>query len=473
MSLRLRLVVGLVVLVAIGLGVTDAVTYLALQSTLSQQIDSQAASASQQVAYDLSSFQRTGLQPRGGVNIPSGSWGKLVSPFGSFARSFTDGGRGQPAVPRIPSGLGQSPLRQQLYLTVPARSGGGEFRLLVTPTTDPTVNLILALPLNDVDATLNQLRIMEAGVSAAVLLGMVGLGWWMVRLGLQPLERIRATAGAIAGGDLSRRVDTGPPGTEVGQLASSLNEMLSQIEQAFAARAASEERMRQFMADASHELRTPLSAIRGYAELFRHGAGRRPQDLGKAMSRIEGESERMTQLVDDLLLLARLDQGRPLERARVDVSQLAVDAASDGSVADRQHPIRVSAPAPVLVLGDEARLRQVAANLIRNATVHTPDGTAIEVVVEQEGDAALLRVADHGPGVDPGLGERIFERFVRADRSRGRRQGGSGLGLAIVAAIVAAHRGALRLEPTPGGGATFSVRLPLLTREAEARPAAS
>ncbi|MGH7705383.1 MAG: sensor histidine kinase [Candidatus Dormibacteria bacterium] len=467
MSLRLRLLLGLMALVVIGLGVTDAVTYLVLQSTLSQQIDQQANSVASQVAGDLAFEQRTGLLRRGSPTVPSGSWGELVGTGGSFSASFSNGA----PVPQLPPGLGRSPLSGFRYMTVPASKGGGEFRLLLAPTNEQGVNLVLGLPLTYVDQTLNQLRFLEILVGAGVLLGMAALAWWIVQLGLQPLARIRVTARAIAGGDLTQRVEAGNPNTEVGQLAASLNEMLSQIEQAFGARAASEARMRQFMADASHELRTPLSAIRGYAELFRHGARQRPGDLDKAMSRIESESARMSQLVDDLLLLARLDEGRPLEKRTVDISQLAVDAVADASVADRHHPIRVSAPEPVVVIGDEARLRQVAGNLIRNATVHTPAQTAIEISVEQEADAAVLKVADHGPGVDPEVATRIFERFVRADRSRGREHGGSGLGLAIVSAIVAAHRGVLRLDPTPGGGATFSVRLPLAGAEGAVKPA--
>ncbi|HVB13449.1 MAG TPA: HAMP domain-containing sensor histidine kinase [Candidatus Dormibacteraeota bacterium] len=461
MSLRLRLLLGLLALVAIGLGVTDAVTFVVLQSTLSTQINKQALDSADDVAHDLSVYESTGFQPRGGLTIPPGSWGDLIGPSSSFARSFVTNPNSKPPIPRLPHGLGTGPIDGATYLTVPASQGGGEFRLLVIPTTDPGVNLILGIPLTDVDATLNQLRALEVLVGAAVLLGMGGLAWWIVQLGLRPLARIRSTASAIAGGDLSQRVEPGNPATEVGQLATSLNEMLSQIEQAFAARAGSEARMRQFMSDASHELRTPLSSIRGYAELFRHGAKGRPEDLGKAMTRIESESARMSQLVDDLLLLARLDEGRPLERATVDLSQLAMDAVADASVADRSHPISVQAPETVPVEGDEARLRQVVSNLLHNATAHTPSRTRIEVSVERNGSLAVLKVADHGPGVAAEIAPRIFERFVRADPSRGRQRGGSGLGLAIVAAIVAAHQGTVSLDPTPGGGATFSVQIPL------------
>jgi two-component system OmpR family sensor kinase len=465
MSLRLRLLLGLVALVAIGLGVTDAVTYVVLQSTLSTQINSEARSSADAVASYLSSYERTGYLPRGGPDVPSGTYARLVSPTASVTLPSAPTGDATNSYPRLPAGMGSAPISGQEFITVSANRGSGEYRVLISPTNVPTVNLILGIPLTNVDATLNQIRILEILVSAAVLIGMGGLAWWIVQLGLRPLARIRTTASAIAGGDLSQRVEPGAPGTEVGELATSLNEMLSQIERAFDARSASEARMRQFMSDASHELRTPLSSIRGYAELFRHGAKGRPDDLGKAMTRIESESARMSQLVDDLLLLARLDEGRPLERVTVDVSQLAVDAAADASVADRQHPIRVDAPDPVMVLGDEARLRQVVSNLLRNATVHTPAKTPIEVSVGEDGDFAVLQVVDHGPGVASEIAARIFERFVRADPARGREQGGAGLGLAIVAAIVAAHHGTLLLDETSGGGATFSVRIPVQPAE--------
>jgi len=328
---------------------------------------------------------------------------------------------------------------------------------------------VVAMPLTNVDATLGQLRLLEALVSAVILLALASLAWWTVQLGLSPLRRIRDTAKKIAAGDLSQRVDSIDPRTEVGQLGRSLNEMLAQIERAFAARTASEERLRQFVADASHELRTPLSSIRGYAELFRRGASSNPEDLGKAMSRIESESIRMGQLVDDLLLLARLDEDRPLDLRPVDLTQLALDAAADQGAADRQHPISVVAPAPVLVAGDEARLRQVVTNLLRNAVVHTPDGTAIEVLTGSQDGQGILQVVDHGPGVPPDAADRIFERFVRVDRSRGRARGGAGLGLAIVAAIVASHHGVVTLATTPGGGATFRVQIPAVDGDAPQR----
>jgi two-component system OmpR family sensor kinase len=462
MSLRLRLVVALLLLAAIGISVIDAVTYLVMQSNLSAQINAEAKSSANSVARFLSIWEQSGHEPFGGVQAPAGSFGELVGPSGSFGKRFTFEGAPPPPYPSLPAGFGSNPISEPQFTTVAASKGGGEFRVLMLPTNEPATNLVLAVPLTSVDSTLNQLRILEILVGAGVLLGLGGLAWWTVQLGLRPLQRIRVTAGAIAAGDLSQRVESANARTEVGQLAVSLNEMLSQIERAFDARAASEARMRQFMADASHELRTPLSSIRGYAELFRHGAKARPADLDQAMSRIESESSRMSQLVDDLLLLARLDEGRPIEATAFDLSQLAVDVVADASVADRHHPIKVRAPVPVEVLGDEPRISQVVGNLVRNATVHTPADTAIEVGVRAESDQfALLSVIDHGPGISDEESARIFDRFVRLDQSRSRDRGGSGLGLAIVAAIVAAHHGRVRYEATPGGGATFLVWLPL------------
>ncbi len=466
-------------MVAVGLAAVDAVTYLALQSSLSQQVNGQLSSGSSDAATILYNFAASGAVPRFGA-FPSGVWGNLYSTHGTALSQGLQSVCYRPdnaPAPVLPKSVFNGANAAQQFTTTASSFpadvsrrcySGAEYRvmyqLLEAPgqgaTPGTPVVLVLAAPLNNVNTTLAQLRNLEVLVSAVVLGTVALLAWWTVKLGLMPLERIRHTAQAIARGDLSRRVDTSDTSTEVGQLSASLNEMLGQIEEAFGARAASEEKLRQFIADASHELRTPLSSIRGYAELFRHGAGSNPEDLSTAMTRIEAESARMTSLVDDMLLLARLDEGRPLQLRQVDLSELAVDAAADASVADRRHPIRVSAPAPVMAMGDEPRLRQVLNNLIRNAMVHTPAGTQVEVSVAQQGASAVLRVVDHGPGVPPELAGKIFERFVRAGSARGRESGGAGLGLAIVAAIVSAHRGSVRLEPTDGGGATFIVELP-------------
>jgi two-component system OmpR family sensor kinase len=268
------------------------------------------------------------------------------------------------------------------------------------------------------------------------------------------------TAGAIAGGDLSRRVSPATERTEVGRLGLALNAMLGQIEKAFAERQASENRLRQFLADASHELRTPLASIRGYAELFRIGAARKPADTEKAMGRIEDESARMGALVENLLTLARLDQVPEVARKPVDLSALARDAADDARAIAPDRPISLDGEADVSVMGDASQLRQVIGNLVRNALVHTPAGTAIELSVGRAGHSATLAVRDHGHGLPTDDSDVLFERFWRADPGRGRGRAGAGLGLSIVAAIVDAHGGTVRAANAAGGGAEFTIALP-------------
>jgi two-component system OmpR family sensor kinase len=332
----------------------------------------------------------------------------------------------------------------------------------------------VALPLDDNRATLRKLVGIEAGMGAGVLLALAAMGWWVVRLGLRPLDQMGATAAAIAAGDLSRRVDRAEERTEVGRLGLALNRMLGQIESAFEERRATEDRLRRFVADASHELRTPLTSIRGYAELFRRGAADRPEDLATAMRRIEEESARMGVLVEDLLLLARLDQASvdrdrttdrvlAFERSPVDLTRLAADAVADARAVSPDRPIEFTDGAPVMVLGDELRLRQVAGNLLSNAQVHTPPGAAVRVKVAADGDRARLEVSDDGPGLSPEVAEKVFERFYRVDKARSRATGGAGLGLSIVAAIAEAHGGSARLDTAAGNGpgATFVVELPL------------
>jgi len=262
-------------------------------------------------------------------------------------------------------------------------------------------------------------------------------------------------------------VEDANPATEVGRLGASLNAMLSQIEIAFKERQASENRLRRFVADASHELRTPVTTIRGYAELYRHGGLATPVDLDQAMRRTEQESVRMASLVDDLLLLTRLDEGRPLARDVVDLGVLGVDAAADARAVAPDREITAEVAADVTVEGDEDRLRQVVGNLVGNALVHTPAGTPVAVRVHNGGGRAVVEVHDDGPGMTPDVAARAFERFSRADASRSRHAGGAGLGLAIVRAIVVAHGGAVALESAPDAGTTVRVDLP---RAAAASP---
>ena len=309
-------------------------------------------------------------------------------------------------------------------------------------------------------------------VGALVMAAMLVVAWFVIRQGLLPLERIARTATDIAGGDLSHRAGVAHDNTEVGRLGTAFDAMLDQIEASFAdqqhaleAVARSEDRLRRFAADASHELRTPLTSIRGYAELYQAGGLADPAALDAAMGRIGSESRRMSSLVEDLLLLARLDQGRPVRQEPVNLSRIVEDAVSDERALDPGREVGSSIEPGVVVAGDDDRLRQVVANLLANARIHAGGGTPVEVVLrtvpaEDVADAAAeVLVVDHGPGIDPADATTVFDRFYRADPARSRERGGFGLGLAIVASIVQAHGGRVWHEATPGGGATFAVRL--------------
>jgi two-component system, OmpR family, sensor kinase len=290
-------------------------------------------------------------------------------------------------------------------------------------------------------------------VATGVLIAIVLLGLWIVRLSLRPLDAIVVTADGIAAGDLSRRVERAEPNTEVGRLGLALNTMLDRIEE-------SDQRLRRFVGDASHELRTPIAAVRGYAALFGRGAKTRPDDLERLIVGIGTASERMSSLVEDLLLLARLDEHRPLESEPIRLDELAAEAVEMAQAVDPSHPIELTAE-PLVIRGDEARLRQVVDNLLGNARAHTPAGTAVRVVVRRDLADAIVEVADDGPGMSPEEASHAFERFYRADSSRVRDSGGVGLGLSIVSAVTEAHRGSVSVESEVGRGTTFSVRLPL------------
>ena len=347
--------------------------------------------------------------------------------------------------------------------TVSSVSGSGRYRVMALRV--PGAVDVVGLSLHDVDVTMSRLRwVLFAAI--AIVIGILGVVvFWVLRLGVRPLKRMTKTAGAIAAGDLSERVPAEAEGTEARELGDALNAMLTTIEGAFAERSASEARLRRFVADASHELRTPVTTIRGYAELYRHGGLSAPAELDQAMRRTESESVRMASLVDDLLLLARLDEGRPLARDSVDLGVLGVDAAADARAVAPDRIITADVAEGVTVDGDEDRLRQVVGNLVGNALAHTPAGTPVSVHVRNGGAHAVVEVHDDGPGMTPDVAERAFERFSRADASRSRDSGGSGaggsgLGLAIVRAIVVAHGGEVVLQSAPGAGTTVRVELP-------------
>ena len=378
-------------------------------------------------------------------------------------RTFSYGGT-TPAPPNLPSRFPISragdPLR--LFTVHSSRGPDTRYRAAAFAVTGGDT-VVAAVPLKETDDTLHRLVMVESLVGGGVILALVLLGWAVIRIGLRPLERIGRVASEIAAGDLSRRVTPSDQRTEVGRLGRSLNEMLGQIERAFTARRQSEDHLRRFLADASHELRTPLASIRGYAELFRLGAVDDPATLERAMARIESEAARMGVLVEDLLSLAALDQAPERPRVPVDLGELAAHAAEDTRVTSPDRNVVVDVDdLPVTVLGDSDQLRQLVANLLRNAVLHTPDATPIEVSVHRDGDLARLEVRDHGPGVPGDAGDQIFERFWRTEGGRTRGKGGAGLGLAIVKAIVTAHGGTVHAANAPGGGARFEASLPAL-----------
>jgi two-component system OmpR family sensor kinase len=357
--------------------------------------------------------------------------------------------------------------------TVPAQESDLRYRVRADVSDRTHKTVVVALPLDGVDASVDRLVGVEVAATVAVL-GVLGLvAWWVIHLGVRPVKQMTATATAIAAGDLSPRVPALDPETEAGQLGLALNQMLSRIERAFDQRTRSEEQLRQFLADASHELRTPVTTIRGYAELYQAGGLGPEAELDEAMRRTGQEAVRMGRLIDDMLLLARLDQGRPLRTDPVDVAPLVVDAARDARAVDPDRTITGAADGPLMVRGDSDRLRQVIANLVGNALGHTPPGTPVEIGAEATDGQVVISVTDHGPGMSDEALAHAFERFYRADRSRSRHHGGSGLGLAIVHAIVTTHGGTVELTSTEGSGATARVSLPLLGSDAPPPPPAA
>ncbi len=363
---------------------------------------------------------------------------------------------------------------------VPSASDDGSWMAIAQLDPSRTNIHVVALPLAQLDRTVNQFLLYAAGIGAIALLACALLGWYLINATFRPLRRIEDTAAGIASGDLTRRVDVPDTDDEVASLSRSLNAMLTRIEQSFALREANESKMRRFIADASHELRTPLAAVGGYAELYRQGALQTPDAVTGAMGRIESETHRMSGLVEDLLMLARLDGERPLELQEVDLAVLAADAAQDARTIDPSRPYSATGTRgpiePTELLADERQLRQVVTNLVTNARVHTPAGTGVEILVGRVAGSSPPRVAlhvrDHGPGIAVADRASVFERFYRADWSRSRNKGGgNGLGLAIVQAIVDAHGGSVGVVDTPGGGATVVVELPVRPRPAVAEQA--
>jgi two-component system, OmpR family, sensor kinase len=462
-SLRARLLLGLAAVVLVGLVVADVVTYTVLRSVLIDRVDHRLVAAHE-------GFISPPIETLGegeAAVLASAAPGVFVEardPAGIVLVRGPTGGRFSHEKPRLPYQVGglESPGEPgAAFFTVgSSERGGSEFRVRAERFTDGSL-LMVALPLDEVHSTLDRLVVVEVVATGAVLLGAVGVGWWLVRVGLRPLRGIETAAASIASGELSARVPQENDRTEVGRLAMALNAMLQRIEDAFTKRRTSEERLRRFVADASHELRTPVSAVGAYAELFERGAQQRPDDLARVLRGVRLETARMQALIEDLLLLTRLDEGRPLELQPVELVALAAEAVEAAQMIGRDWPLTVEAEEPVEVIGDRMALREVLDNLLANVRTHTPPGTRTTVRVRPDGRDAVLEVADEGPGLAHDVATRAFERFYRADPSRARDRGGTGLGLAVVAALVEAHGGHVELDTRPGAGATFRVHLPV------------
>jgi two-component system OmpR family sensor kinase len=480
MSLRARLLLVLGVLSAAGLVAADIATYTALRSSLFQRVDNSLDTSANAVLGVLSRPGRDGPGRRSPFGLNGLAALGVLTPGMYVEVRPTDGSRSFTATVRrpgeagptlkVPSSFRPASDGSARRRTISA-SNGADYRLVARSVPFADSTLILGTPLHETYVTLNQLRWIELLVTCAVIASALLFGLWLITASLRPLRRIEETAAAIGAGDLSRRVEADGGSTEIGRLGGALNAMLGQIEDAFAERSASEARLRRFISDASHELRTPIAAVSAYAELFDRGARDRPDDLERSMTGIQRETRRMGLLVSDLLLLARLDQGRPLEAGPVDLTKLAGEAVDAAHAMEPSRPLSLDAPSAVTVTADAERLRQVVDNLLANVRAHTPPDAAAVVRVRADGANAVLEVKDAGPGLDSERAGHVFERFYRGDPSRSRDHGGAGLGLSIVAAIVQAHGGSVGLESMPGVGTTFSVTLP--GREAPALPEAS
>jgi two-component system OmpR family sensor kinase len=456
--MRVGLVAATLVLVACGLLASGIAVTSILQHSLISRVDQTLLDASRSWAQ----APRRPSPPVEGPNParpPSNFYVRGIDPDGRIWMAVND----RDAEPALPDDNDVGP--------VPVTVGSidhskVEWRAMTVRGLRDDLTTV-AIDLSDVQSTVRALTYAQVGIGSAVLLVLGVAGFWVVHRSLRPLVEVEQTAAAIAAGQLDRRVPERDPRTEVGRLSLALNGMLAQIQRAMATSESSaeqartsEDRMRRFITDASHELRTPLTTIRGFAELYRQGAA---NDIEMLMSRIESESRRMGLLVDDLLLLARLDAQRPLERHRVDLLALASDAVHDAqSIAPRRNITMevFDGPGTPEVLGDEARLRQVLSNLVANALQHTPETAGVTVRVGTVDDNAVLEVCDEGPGMSTEDAHRVFERFYRTDSSRARASGGTGLGLSIVDSLVYAHGGTVGVTTAPGEGCRFTVNLP-------------
>ena len=463
-SLRTQVMAAAALLVVLTSAVTAVLGTTLLRSYLLSRSDGQLRDFAT-VATRI--VQREQLQPADRnsrpATLPTQFLVETVSAGGKI--SMAGGPLGAAAGPRLSAA--QLSDTGTLFTAPAAGTSGGSWRVLVQRLTGGG-HLVIAYSLGDLNSTVTRLKVADALAGGVAIVLVAGVGLPLVRASLAPLKRIESTAAAIAGGDFSRRIDHPAGNTEVGRLAEALDVMLASIEAAYLARAdgeararGSQERMRHFIADASHELRTPLTSMRGLAEYsLQQGEAADREELLRLMGLIAREAGRMGRLVDDLLLLARFDAGRPLDLRPVDLASIAAEAVQQARIVAPGRPITLQAAEPVIADADAERLRQIIDNLIGNAIQHTPPGSPVTVTVANEPGGGRLTVADRGPGMTAEQASRVFERFYRADDARTRASGGTGLGLAIAASLAAAHGGKLTVDTQPGRGAAFSLRLP-------------
>ena len=470
LSLRTQLVVVTSVLIALAIAVTSLVAISALRAQMVHQLDEEMKASSSSLVSSVGTSQTRQDGAVGSYRV------YVLDQHGNVLYSIA-GADQQAENEPVLTGWDSEKVKKyhETGTTVNSRTGSNDWRImpisLESSTNGQASSMVIALPLKQTNQVVALVGVLTFAFGLATLAAAIAMTWVIVTRTFEPLARVEQTAAKIAAGDLSQRIEDYNPSNEIGNLAISLNTMLAQIESSFNAQAKSEAKMRRFVGDASHELRTPLVSIRGYSELYRQGALPNDEAVATAMGRIESESKRMGQLVEDLLTLARIDERRESKLAPFDLFHLAVDASNDAYATSPDREVSLVgltddvAPTSAPVIGDESRMRQVVANLLTNAMRYTPAGTPLEIAVGvREGvpgyPLSVIEVRDHGPGIHGEDRERVFERFYRTDTSRSRETGGTGLGLSIVAAILEQHDGSVHIEETSGGGATFVISLP-------------
>ena len=470
LSLRTQLVLVTSVLIALAIAVTSLVAISALRAQMVHQLDEEMKASSSSLVSSVGTSQTRQDGAVGSYRV------YVLDQHGNVLYSIA-GADQQAENEPVLTGWDSEKVKKyhETGTTVNSRTGSNDWRImpisLESSTNGQASSMVIALPLKQTNQVVALVGVLTFAFGLATLAAAIAMTWVIVTRTFEPLARVEQTAAKIAAGDLSQRIEDYNPSNEIGNLAISLNTMLAQIESSFNAQAKSEAKMRRFVGDASHELRTPLVSIRGYSELYRQGALPNDEAVATAMGRIESESKRMGQLVEDLLTLARIDERRESKLAPFDLFHLAVDASNDAYATSPDREVSLvgltndMAPTSAPVIGDESRMRQVVANLLTNAMRYTPAGTPLEIAVGVREDVpgyplSVIEVRDHGPGIHGEDRERVFERFYRTDTSRSRETGGTGLGLSIVAAILEQHDGSVHIEETPGGGATFVISLP-------------